>query len=96
VGLHALLVATMLVLFAAAEPVPEGDANIGRGLAGLALLCLGLPWTLLILLIDADTHNGLTPFVRGVVDFGPAVVNVVLHAVVPTVLKRSKRQAGSA
>jgi hypothetical protein len=89
VGLHALVVAAMLALFYAAEPIPEGDADLGKGLVGLALLGLGLPWTLLIFLIDPQTHNGLSPIARGIVDFGPAVLNVVLHAVLPTAFRRS-------
>jgi hypothetical protein len=80
----------MLALFYAAEPIPEGDADIGKGLVGLALLGLGLPWTLLISLINPHTYNGLTPVVRGVVDFGPAVLNVFLHALLPTVVTKGQ------
>ena len=95
VGLHAFVVAAMLALFNAAQAGPQVDANIAAGLVGLALLGLGVPWTLLILLMEPSAHNHLGRFVRGVVDFGPAAVNVLLHAFLPVILRtlltRSKR-----
>lgn len=95
VWLHATVVGLLIVLFYLARASgPETDANIGAGMIGLALLGLGLPWTMLLWLIEPGTYHGLSTTVRGLVDFGPAVLNVALHAMLRAALGR--RRAGRA
>jgi hypothetical protein len=69
---HAAVVAVLLGLVA----LP----GVGPTPAGVPLLGLGLPWTLL-LLVDAGRLYGLPAAGWYVVTLGPAVVNVLLHAV---------------
>ena len=94
VGLHALAVALLIIHFySLMASGPEHDANIGAGMVGLLLLGLGFPWTMLLWLIEPDTYNHFSPAVRGLVNCGPAVVNVVIHALLPSVLKRRRARA---
>lgn len=72
---HAVLVValgTLLVVLAAQE---TPDANIGAGLALLAVLPLGAPWSLLAVL-GPDTWSGGTQVAVAV---GAAALNVALH-----------------
>lgn len=90
--IHALLVLLFLVAFlvmTGGDPAP--DANIGAGLVGLALLGLGLPWSLLHQLIDSATFDDFPRAVRIVLMFGPAVLNVVVHSVFVLALERRDR-----
>lgn len=90
-GLHALVVLLLIVLFYAVSATgPETDANIGAGIIGLALLAWGLPWTMLIWLIEPHTYDGFSTTVRGLIDFGPAVINVVIHGVLGSMLARRR------
>jgi hypothetical protein len=76
VSSHAAVVAGLLVLLLVATAVHDGpDANIGAGAAGLALLALGLPWTLGVI-TDAPALHDAGGAVRALVMLGPAVLNV--------------------
>ncbi|RMI09422.1 hypothetical protein [Cellulomonas triticagri] len=84
---HAVVVIVLslvLVLLA----VPEApDANIGAGLAYLAVLPFGLPWTALLLLAPPTWPSGALLACA----IGAAVLNVVLHGLLRVHLAR--RQA---
>jgi hypothetical protein len=56
-----------------------GDADIGLGLLALPLMALGLPWSLLYV-VDPYRFDDAPYLVRAVVAFGPAFLNVLLHA----------------
>ena len=89
---HAALILALLALFMvliAATP-PESGANIGAGLVGLPLMILGVPWSLPAL-INPYRFDHWSNAAHYALWFGPAVVNVALHAVVVAV-QRNRRQ----
>lgn len=72
------LTAAFIILIVATPP--NTGANIGAGLVGLALLIpLGLPWSLPAL-VNPYFFDHWSDAARAVLDFGPAYLNVVLHA----------------
>lgn len=71
IGAHAVLV-IILGCTAATLYTHTVDANIGGGLAQLALIGMGLPWTLAIKLPFLNNDN--VPFA-----FAAASLNVLLH-----------------
>lgn len=78
---HAITVLALLALFLAAAAHGGPDANVGLGLVGLPLLALGLPWSLPYLL-DSSAYEHATQAVGLLAVLGPAVFNVVIHALV--------------
>ena len=95
--IHGLLLVLLLALFIVLDRTgPESDANIGAGLVGLLLLGLGLPWSLLRLLIDSGTYEDFPRVVRVLLTFGPAVFNVGVHALFVAALVRRRRADRSA
>ncbi|NJC69240.1 hypothetical protein HC031_05835 [Planosporangium thailandense] len=88
---HALVVTLLLVLlYVMTASGPQADANIGAGAVSLVLLGLGLPWTPLLWLVDPQTLDSMAPVIRALMYFGPAVVNVALHAAIPSLIKRMR------
>jgi hypothetical protein len=73
---HAVAVALLSVLLLAVALQPTEDANIGAGLALLALVPFGLPWSLVALLAPDSWPSGA----RVGIVIGAAVLNLVLHA----------------
>ncbi|HWS34733.1 MAG TPA: hypothetical protein VN408_18575 [Actinoplanes sp.] len=58
---------------AAADPRP----NLGAGLVGMALMVLGLPWSVFVCLLD-NRYGLFDSTARDMFVIGPAVVNLVL------------------
>ncbi|WP_217614153.1 hypothetical protein [Cellulomonas sp. GbtcB1] len=81
---HAAVVAVVTVLLVVLASRPVEDANIGAGLALLATLPFGLPWTL-GLLLGPTTWATATVVALAV---GCAWLNVVLHALLRVHLRR--------
>jgi hypothetical protein len=81
---HAAVVAVVTVLLVVLASRPVDDANIGAGLALLAMLPFGLPWTL-GLLLGPTTWATATVVALAV---GSAWLNVVLHALLRVHLRR--------
>ena len=81
---HAAVVAVVTALLVVLASRPVEDANIGAGLALLATLPFGLPWTLGLLLGPA-TWATATVVALAV---GCAWLNVVLHALLRVHLRR--------
>lgn len=73
---HAVVVVLLSVLLLVVALQPAEDANIGAGLALLALVPFGLPWSLAALLAPdswpSDARVGIA--------VGAAVLNLLLHA----------------
>ena len=79
---HFSVVMALLGLFTvlvAATPTDAG-ANIGAGIAGLPLLALGVPWSLPVL-VAPYRFDQWSDTAHYVLWFGPAFLNVALHAV---------------
>ncbi len=89
---HGLVVGVLLAVLAllVATSDPADGANIGAGLVGLPLLALGLPWSLVVL-VDPYRFDDLSGAARWVVYVGPAVLNVLLHALVVELVARRRR-----
>lgn len=90
---HAAVVAVVTVLLVVLASRPVEDANIGAGLALLATLPFGLPWTL-GLLLGPTTWATATVVALAV---GCAWLNVALHALLRLHLRRraAARTAGA-
>ncbi|WP_436535345.1 hypothetical protein [Actinoplanes sp. HUAS TT8] len=73
--LHAVLVIPPAVIFLSADEGP--DADIGRGIIGLFLLLLGLPWSLLVVLLNV--YSPPLPDSISALTVVPALVNLALH-----------------
>lgn len=86
---HAGLVAVLLATFTALVlgTPPGSGANIGAGIVGLPLLALGAPWTVPAI-VDPYQLDALPAAVWYVVQLGPAVLNVALHAALRYALAR--------
>jgi hypothetical protein len=84
---HAVVVALLSVLLLAVALQPTEDANIGAGLALLALVPFGLPWSLAALLAPDSWPSG----VRVGIAIGAAVLNLLLHATVRGLADRRGR-----
>jgi hypothetical protein len=78
---HLLVVVGLTVAFVVlfVSTPPNTGANIGLGLVGLPLLALGLPWSLPTF-VNPYARDDWSDTARAVVDFGPAYLNVALHA----------------
>lgn len=79
---HLFVVAALTVGFALLilSTPPNTGANIGAGLVAMPLLIpLGLPWSLPFFVNPYD-FDDWSPASRAVVMFGPAYLNVALHA----------------
>jgi hypothetical protein len=74
---------------------PEDGFNFGAGFIGLALLGLGLPWSLPALALDPDRLDGMPEIVRAGIDFGPAFLNVLLHGLVLFAASRRQTPPGA-
>jgi hypothetical protein len=72
---HGALVVVLSVLLLVLAAQPTEDANIGAGIALLAVQALGLPWTLLLLLAPAGWPTGALVGCA----IAAASLNVVLH-----------------
>ncbi|MET0434348.1 MAG: hypothetical protein ABW025_09300 [Cellulomonas sp.] len=81
---HAAVVAVVTVLLVVLASRPVEDANIGAGLALLATLPFGLPWTL-GLLLGPTTWATATVVALAV---GCAWLNIALHALLRLHLRR--------
>ena len=57
----------------------EAGVNFGVVLAALPLMALGLPWSLGMLAVDPYALDGSSPLLWSLIEFGPAVLNVVVH-----------------
>ena len=81
VAVHAAVVAVLLLLVTAARLAggAADGADVGAGLAALPLLALGFPWTLLLFVDPARSYD-LPTAAWYLVTLGPAVLDVVLHA----------------
>jgi hypothetical protein len=64
------------------------DADIGAGLLLLPILALGLPWTIPFV-VDPYAYDGLAPVVWYSLVIGPAVVNVIIHALLTHLIRRN-------
>lgn len=81
-AVHALVVAALTAAFfiLVVTTPPNTGANIGAGLVGLPLLVpLGLPWSVPTL-VDPYARDDLSDAARAALDFGPAYLNLALHA----------------
>ncbi|MEV0397377.1 hypothetical protein [Polymorphospora rubra] len=78
---HAAVVLVLALAFLVLDANSGPDANIGAGLVGLPLLALGLPWSLFYF-ADPYAFGDVAAAVRLLAIVGPAVLNVVLHALV--------------
>lgn len=81
---HAAAVAVVTVLLVVLAARPVQDANIGAGLALLATVPFGLPWTLGLLLGPTTWATAVVVAVA----VGCAWLNVVLHALLRVHLRR--------
>ena len=89
---HVVLVLGLTLLFVILDVTYRGiGANIGLGIAGLPLLALGLPWSLLAVR-DAYFVDGLPYAAWYLFALGPAFLNVVLHLVVFGAARRWDRR----
>ncbi|TKR21999.1 hypothetical protein FA014_18815 [Cellulomonas hominis] len=90
---HAVAAALVTVLLVVLAAQPTEDANIGAGLALLATLPFGLPWTLGLLLAPATWPAAAVVAVA----IGCAWLNVGLHALLRVHLRRraAARAAGA-
>jgi hypothetical protein len=77
-GVHALVTVPAMVAFLAIGPTV--DANIGKGLLGIYLLVLGLPWSLPLSLFGSS--DGLSALTSDPVLLGAVSLNLAVHAVV--------------
>lgn len=79
---HLLVVVALtlgFVLLVGSTP-PNSGVNIGAGLVAMPLLVpLGLPWSLAFI-VDPGDFDDWSDATRAVVMFGPAYLNVALHA----------------
>jgi hypothetical protein len=93
---HAALVALLLAAFFGMvwSTGPGDGAAIGAGLVALPLLVLGLPWSVPALTVDPSVLDGIPLAVHALVDFGPAVLNLALHAAIFALHER-RRSRGS-
>lgn len=83
---HAAVVAVVTVLLVVLVAQPTEDANIGGGLALLATLPFGLPWTLGLLAAPTSWPAGAVVAVA----VGAAWLNVGLHALLRAHLRRGR------
>jgi hypothetical protein len=92
---HAAVVGLLLTVFGvlALAGDPADGANIGAGLALLPILALGLPWTVPVW-TDPSWAFALGPVGWCLVNLGPALLNVGLHAAVLRLLRRRSRHPG--
>lgn len=74
---HAVLVALVVAFALAAAVNDPPDANIGLGLALLALGALGAPWSLPVLLAESTSLDSVLYVTVAVAG---ALLNLVLHA----------------
>lgn len=86
---HAGVVAVLLALFTILVMLADraGGADIGAGIALLPVLALGLPWSLPVL-INPYSVDAAPELVWYLLNLGPAVFNVPLHAAVTAWLRR--------
>jgi hypothetical protein len=77
-AVHACVVALLIGVFAVMAAQPVIGANIGAGLVLLVIMALGLPWSLPFWV---DPGNVL-------LQIAPAVLNVVVHAVIRSAVRR--------
>ncbi|MEV0733187.1 hypothetical protein [Polymorphospora sp. NPDC050346] len=78
---HAAVVLVLVLAFVVIDANSGPDANIGAGLVGLPLLALGVPWSLFYF-ADPYAFDDVAAPLRLLAIAGPAVLNVVLHALV--------------
>ena len=93
---HAGAVAVLSAAFIWRVVTYDGaDADIGGGLLLLPILVLGLPWTVPFL-IDPYRYDDLAPVLWYPLVLGPAVANVVIHALLAHLIgrRRSRRRNG--
>lgn len=83
---HVVVVAVLTVLLLVLAAQPTEDANIGAGLALLATVPFGLPWSLLVL-VAPDSWPGAAVVA---VAIGSAWVDVGLHAALRVWLRRRR------
>lgn len=86
---HAAVVAVVSVLLLVLALQPTEDANIGAGLALLATLPFGLPWTLGLLAAPTSWPTAAVVAVA----IGAAWANVGLHALLRAHLRRRRAAA---
>ena len=83
---HALVVVLLTLVLLALALRPTEDANIGAGLALLALVPFGLPWSLPVLLGPDSWPSGVLVGVA----IAAAALNVVVHAAVRHLVHRRR------
>jgi hypothetical protein len=92
---HGAVVGFLLVLFflilANAEP---HDPNFGLGMVGVPLMILGLPWTAHALW-DPYFYDSLPDQLRLIIFLGPAVLNLVIHALVVNARRAIARETSA-
>jgi hypothetical protein len=71
--------ASVVALLTAAFVLLSVAADAGAGLLGLPLVALGVPWSLPVLL-DPSVFDGASAGLSLTVAFGPAWLNLALHA----------------
>jgi hypothetical protein len=79
---HAFVVLVLVAAFwliVVATPAEDGF-NFGVVVAALPLMALGLPWSLGSLVVDPYALDGSSPLLWSLIEFGPAVLNLVVHA----------------
>lgn len=92
---HGAVVVGLLVIFflilASAEP---HDPNFGLGMVGVPLMILGLPWTAHALW-DPGFYDSLPDQLRLLALLGPAVLNLVIHALIVNARRTMARQTSA-
>lgn len=89
---HALVVSLLSIWLLAIAFEATEDANIGAGLALLALVPFGLPWSLPALLAPDSWPSGVLVGIA----IGAAVLNLLLHATLRGLADRRRARAGAA
>jgi hypothetical protein len=86
-----LAIALYLVMMATTDP--EDGVNFGAILVLMALLGMGLPWSIPVITMEQAQYETLSGTTFATAHFGPALANVVLHGLVLAVASRRRNRS---
>ena len=94
--LHVAVATVLITIFAILVAItpPGAGANIGAGMIGLLVLGLGLPWSIPALAVPY-AFDAVPMAIWYLVFFGPALLNVALHAVIRYLRRHRPPRDGS-